>query len=62
MMHGYLSARGVVAQRQRIRTILAQIDPIGTAQRWGRTVARRTYSVPTPNSLWHMDGHMKLIR
>ena len=23
---------------------------------------RRPYSVPGPNSLWHIDGHHKLIR
>ncbi|MED6270247.1 hypothetical protein CHARACLAT_008255 [Characodon lateralis] len=27
-----------------------------------RTVQRRRYSVPAPNSLWHIDGSHKLIR
>ena len=25
-------------------------------------VSRRTYQVPWPNSLWHLDGHHSLIR
>ncbi|XP_067653272.1 uncharacterized protein [Haliotis asinina] len=62
MMNGYLRSDGVCVQRSRVRTVLATGDPVGTATRWGRTVARRTYSVPSPNSLWHMDAHMKLNR
>jgi predicted DNA-binding protein YlxM (UPF0122 family) len=27
-----------------------------------RTIVRRRYRVPFPNSLWHFDGHHKLIR
>ena len=27
-----------------------------------RVLRRRQYSVPGPNSLWHIDGHHKLIR
>ncbi|MGL5902981.1 MAG: hypothetical protein ACRCZO_09875 [Cetobacterium sp.] len=25
-------------------------------------MSRWTYFVPFPNSLWHIDGHMRLIR
>ncbi|KAF5281735.1 hypothetical protein FQR65_LT14575 [Abscondita terminalis] len=49
-------------QRRKVRRILSNIDPVGTALRWSSTVNRRTYRVPTPNSLWHMDTHLKLIR
>ncbi|XP_071105260.1 uncharacterized protein [Haliotis cracherodii] len=62
MMNGYLRSDGVSVQRSRVRAALTTVDPTGTATRWGRTVARRTYSVPSPNSLWHMDAHMKLNR
>lgn len=62
MMVGYLRARGKVVQRRKVRAILADVDPLGTASRWSRGIQRRTYSVPTPNSLWHMDAHLKLIR
>lgn len=30
--------------------------------RWLNSVARRVYSVPGPNSLWHIDGLHALIR
>ncbi|XP_034072352.1 uncharacterized protein LOC117546278 isoform X1 [Gymnodraco acuticeps] len=62
MMRAYLHAEGIVVQRRRVRETLKQIDPAAAAQRWGQTVARRTYYVPFPNSLWHIDGHMRLIR
>ena len=29
--------------------------------RWATVVSRRAYSVPGPNSLWHIDGHHSLI-
>jgi len=62
MMSGYLRASGLVVQRHRVRQSLNRVDPLGSACRWGRAVTRRTYSVPTPNSLWHLDSHMKLVR
>ncbi|XP_019748999.1 uncharacterized protein LOC109529971 isoform X2 [Hippocampus comes] len=62
MMRAYLRADGIVVQRKRVREILNRIDPAAAAQRWSQTVARRTYYVPFPNSLWHIDGHMRLIR
>jgi len=62
MMCGYLRANGLVIQRDRVRHSMKRIDPLGSAARWGRGVTRRTYSVPTPNALWHLDSHMKLVR
>ena len=29
--------------------------------RWATVITRRTYSVPGPNSLWHIDGHHSLL-
>ena len=52
----------LIVQREKVRKVLALVDPVGTAQRWATTINRRTYSVPTPNSLWHLDSHHKLIR
>ncbi|PIK57401.1 hypothetical protein BSL78_05667 [Apostichopus japonicus] len=62
MMRSYLRADGIRVQRRRVRSALELADPVGTAGRWGSSVSRRSYSVPGPNSLWHIDGHMKLIR
>ncbi|PIK54061.1 hypothetical protein BSL78_09042 [Apostichopus japonicus] len=62
MMKAYLEVDGAVVQRSRVRDSLRRVDPHSAAKRWSKTVKRRTYHVPTPNSLWHMDGHMKLVR
>eukprot|EP00057_Strongylocentrotus_purpuratus_P008238 XP_011662712.1 PREDICTED: uncharacterized protein LOC105437615 [Strongylocentrotus purpuratus] len=62
MMSGLLHAHGHTVQRTRVRKLLAEVDPPSAAERWGNGVSRRVYKVASPNSLWHMDGHMKLIR
>ncbi|XP_057330115.1 uncharacterized protein LOC130670701 [Microplitis mediator] len=62
MMQAYLEARNINVQRNRVRQILNEVDPIGTASRWSQSIQRRTYKVATPNSLWHMDAHLKLSR
>ena len=59
---GYLKSVGLRVQRRRIRECLARVDPANTALRWRIVVSRRQYSVPWPNSLWHLDGHHSLIR
>ncbi|PIK58298.1 hypothetical protein BSL78_04804 [Apostichopus japonicus] len=62
MMMGYLKANGIVVPRKKVRDLLRTVDPVGTGRRWGAAVARRTYSVPCTNSLWHIDAHQKLVR
>lgn len=62
MMRAYLHAEGVVVPRRRVRETLNRINPAAAALRRSQAVARRTYYVPFPNSLWHIDGHMRLIR
>ena len=52
----------VLLQRNRCQRLLAEIDPAGTAKRWAQVVKRRQYSVPTPNSLWHIDSNHALVR
>jgi hypothetical protein len=59
---GYIKSLGYRVQRQRIRESMARMDPQNSALRWGVLVSRRTYNVPWPNSLWHLDGHHSLIR
>ena len=55
MIIGSLRANGIIVTRERVRQMLRRIDPLGTALRWpvGAT-KRRPYSVPGPNSLWHI--------
>ena len=62
MLSGYLQLNGLRVQRAHIRTALMTADPAAAASRWSRTVARRSYHVSAPNSLWHIDSHLKLVR
>ncbi|KAM9765204.1 uncharacterized protein ACNS7B_023350 [Menidia menidia] len=62
MMRGLLHARGLVVPRRKVREMMARINPMATARRWSSAVSRRVYHVPYPNSLWHIDGNMRLIR
>ena len=39
-----------------------RVDPLGVEQRSRHILHRRKYHVPGPNSVWHIDGHHKLIR
>lgn len=63
-VRAYLRTRQppVIVKRSRIRTMVASIDPEGVASRWSAVAQRRTYSVKSPNSLWHIDGHHSLVR
>lgn len=61
-MSGYFRSLGLHVQRSIIRSAMNRVDPHNTVLRWGTVVSRRTYFVPWPNSLWHIDGHHSLIR
>ena len=62
LLQGYLQSREVFVQRHRVRQSVLRINPIASLSRWQQVVSRRSYSVPGPNSLWHIDGHHSLIR
>ncbi|XP_060887963.1 uncharacterized protein LOC132958896 [Labrus mixtus] len=64
LMRGHLNARGVRVPISRLRESLHRVDAEGVYMRPLRlhVIRRRQYSVPGPNSLWHIDGHHKLIR
>ena len=60
---GQLRSMGYHITRWRVRETLRQIDPVNTAMRWpGGLTARRQYSVPGPNSLWHIGEYSFLLR
>lgn len=62
LIRGSLLAMGQRVPRERIRQSLLRIDPVRRIFE-RRTIQRRTYSVPGPNSLWHHDGqHGKWLR
>ena len=63
LMRGHLAPWGIEYRREtRIRDSLRRVDPLGIMNRWIQGIQRRTYSVPGPNFLWHIDGNHKLIR
>ena len=52
---GQLRAAGIRVSRERLRNALRRSDPLTSALRWrGGLTRRRPYSVPGPNSLWHI--------
>lgn len=59
---GYIRSQGLRVQRDRVRASLTRVDPENTKLRWVCVITRKLYSVPGPNSLWHIDGHRFLIR
>ena len=62
LLQGLLQARGISVQRHRLRDSLKRVDPLLANARWNTPISRRTYHVPGPNSLWHIDSHHSLIR
>ncbi|XP_041854729.1 uncharacterized protein LOC121648586 [Melanotaenia boesemani] len=64
MMLGHLNAQGIHIQRQHVQDSMRRVDPHGVLLRTLQLnpQRRRRYSVPAPNSLWHIDGNHKLIR
>ena len=52
----------MIVQRDKIAKLLPQVVPEGAARRWAQIIPRRVYSVPNPNSPWHLDTHHSLIR
>lgn len=61
-VEGALKARGIVVQRSRIRDLMYDVDPSGVQARLRNVLHRRSYHVESPNALWHVDSHHKLIR
>lgn len=64
MMLGHMRSRGLLIQKHRLQASMRRVNPEGTMMRRLslQTRQRRQYSVPAPNSLWHIDGNHKLIR
>ena len=62
MLTGHLRASNIYVSRERIRNSLVRLSPLNVLMRNLTTASRRRYSVPGPNSLWHIDGLHCLIR
>ena len=55
MVMGHLRSMGLIITKSRVRNCIQTTDPIQTALQWrGQLAPRQPYSVPCPNSLWHI--------
>ena len=53
-----IRAMGFYVSRERLGRAIRTADPLHTALRWrGNLTTRRPYSVPGPNSLWHIGKY-----
>ena len=59
-MSSVLQDQGHRVVRRRVRESMARVDILGNLERWASWIPRSVYSVRGPNSLWHMDGNLKL--
>ena len=55
MIWGHLRSMNIIVPRRMVCESLIRINPTCVQQRATTTVSRRTYSVPSANSLWHID-------
>ena len=62
LIKGHLISRGIRVPRQAMRDSIHRIDHENVDARRNSVIHRRVYSVPYPNSVWHIDGHHKLVR
>ena len=59
VVRGHLRSMGYYITRIRVRESIRRTDPLNTALRWGGDAhRRRPYSVPGPNSLWHLGKNV----
>ena len=64
-MKGYLISNGIKVTDCRVRECMREVDPEEVYQRTlmrNRVIRRRNYYVHYSNSMWHLDGKLKLIR
>lgn len=55
LLEGHIRRLNLRVSRERVRQSLLRVDPINVSLRHNQTITRRQYSVPGPNSLWHVD-------
>ncbi|XP_061188508.1 uncharacterized protein LOC133196665 [Saccostrea echinata] len=61
-LQGFLAAESIRVPRERIRASMHRLNPTRQTLRSLTTIKRRSYQVPSPLALWHIDGNHKLVR
>ena len=51
---------GLVVQKEIVREIIKELDPVGVQARSSKRLRRREYRAKGPNYIWHIDGYDKL--
>lgn len=51
---------GLVVQKEIVREIIKELDPVGVQARSSKRFRRREYRAKGPNYIWHIDGYDKL--
>ena len=62
LIKGHLISRGIRVPRQALHDSIHRVDHENIDACCNSIIHRRVYSVPHPNSVWHIDGHHKLVR
>lgn len=60
-VRGYLLCHKIRVQKQRVVDSIGRVDGLNKVLRKHATIKRREYFSARPNTLWHVDGHHKLI-
>ena len=61
LLQSHLITMGIRITRRALRESLHRVDYAGVVSPYHSVVSRRTYSVPHPNYIWHIDSHHKRI-
>ena len=56
VLYGSIRSGGIKVTREQVQSLLRSVDPLGSALRSpSGPTSRWPYSVPGPNSLWHIS-------
>lgn len=61
-MNIHRNTHGLRVQRRRVRSLLKRVDGLRQLLTRKKIIRHRKYTVKRPNTLWHLDGHHKMIR
>ena len=62
LIQAHLVRMRIRITRQALHNSIHRVDHTNVIMRRRNVIRRRVYSVPFPNSVWHIDGHHKIVR